>query len=70
MTEDPIIAEIRKVRHAHAEKFNYDIAAIFEDYRRMAKESGRRYVSFPPRRIKPNPEPRENGITPATEHIH
>jgi hypothetical protein len=57
MTEDPIVAEIRKVRHAHAEKFNNDIAAIFEDYRRMAKESGRQYVSFPPRRIKPKAEP-------------
>ncbi len=54
MTDDPIVAEIRKVRHAHAEKFNNDIAAIFEDYRRMAQESGRQYVSFPPRRIKPN----------------
>jgi hypothetical protein len=30
MIEDaPIIAEIRKIREAHAAKFNYDIHAIF-----------------------------------------
>jgi hypothetical protein len=54
MTDDPIVAEIRKVRHEHAAKFNNDIAAIFADIRRQEKESGRQYVSFPPRRIKPN----------------
>ena len=44
MWEDPIVAEIRKVRHAHAAKFNNDIAAIFADIRRQEKESGRQYV--------------------------
>lgn len=64
MTEDPIVAEFRKVRHEHAAKFNNDIAAIFADIRRQEKESGRQYVSFPPRRIKPKAEPaeaKENG---------
>jgi hypothetical protein len=53
MNDDPIVAEIRKVRHEHAAKFNYDIAAIFEDIRRQEKESGRQYVSYPPRRVEP-----------------
>jgi hypothetical protein len=57
MTDDPIVAEIRKVRHAHAEKFNNDIAAICADYRRMEKQSGHQYVSFPPRGIKTKVEP-------------
>ena len=52
MTNDPIVAEIRKIRHAHAEKFNNDIAAICADIRRQEKESGRQYVSYPPRRMK------------------
>jgi len=52
MKDDPIVAEIRQIRHEHAAKFNNDVAAIFEDYRRMAKESGRTYVSYPPRRIE------------------
>jgi hypothetical protein len=56
MTDDPIVAEIRKVRHEHAAKFNNDIAAIFADIRRQEKESGRQYVSFPPRRIETKPE--------------
>jgi hypothetical protein len=53
MNDDPIVAEVRKARHEHAAKFNYDIAAIFEDTRRQEKESGRQYVSYPPRRIEP-----------------
>jgi hypothetical protein len=52
MTDDPIVAEIRKIRHAHAEKFNNDIAAICADYRRMEKESGGQYVTFPARLIE------------------
>lgn len=53
MWEDPIVAEIRKIRDEHAAKFNYDIAAICEDYRRLAKESGREHVSHSPRRPDP-----------------
>jgi hypothetical protein len=50
MWEDPIVAEIRKIRDEHAAKFNYDIAAICADIRRQEKESGRQYVTYPPRR--------------------
>src|SRR5437773_889234 len=57
MIDDPIVAEIRRVRHAHAAQFNNDIAAIFADYRRLEKESGRQYVTFPPRRPWTNREP-------------
>lgn len=53
MWEDPIVAEIRKIRDEHAAKFNYDVAAIFEDIRRQEKESGRQYVTYPPRRPEP-----------------
>jgi hypothetical protein len=53
MTDDPIVAEVRRVRDAHAARFNYDLDAIFEDIQRMQRESGRTYVSFPPRRISP-----------------
>lgn len=52
MTEDPIVAAVRKVRHEHAAKFNNDIAAICDDIRRQEKESGQKYVSYPPRRIE------------------
>ena len=31
--EDPIVAEIHAVREAHAKKFNYDLDAIFNDFK-------------------------------------
>ncbi|HJY85943.1 MAG TPA: hypothetical protein VKE24_03820 [Candidatus Acidoferrales bacterium] len=53
MMEDPIVAEVRKVREAHAAQFNYDLEAIYRDLKRQEKESGRTFVSYPPRRAKP-----------------
>lgn len=49
MWRDPIIEEIHRIRETYAEKFDYDLNAIFEDLRRLEHESGRRVVSFPPR---------------------
>ena len=51
MQDDPIVNEVRKVREAYAARFNYDLEAIFEDLKRQERESGRTFVSFPPRRI-------------------
>lgn len=48
---DPIIAEVRAVRDEHAAKFDYDVKAIFEDLRARQEASGRKYVSYPARRI-------------------
>ena len=31
--EDPIVAELHAVREAHAKKFNYDLDAIFKDFK-------------------------------------
>lgn len=60
MFEDPIVEEIRRIRHAHAAKFNNDLDAIVADYRRMQRESGRTYVNFPPRRPDGQPEQSES----------
>ena len=38
MKTDPILAEIRAGRDAHAKQFNYDLAAICADNRRFASE--------------------------------
>lgn len=43
---DPIVDEVRRIRDAHAAKFNYDPAAIFRDIKQQEKKSGRKYVSF------------------------
>lgn len=43
---DPIVDEVRRIRDAHAAKFNYDPQAIFRDIKEREKRSGRKYVSF------------------------
>jgi hypothetical protein len=43
---DPIVEEVRRIRDAHAAKFNYDPKAIFQDIKEQEKRSGRTYVSF------------------------
>ena len=50
---DPIVEEVRRVREAHAARFNYDLKAIVADIRRRQQESGRKYVSYPPRPAEP-----------------
>jgi len=52
MKSNPILDELRRIRDAHARKFNYDLAAIYEDHRRQAlvlKKQGWKFVK-PPRR--------------------
>ena len=55
MWEDPIVAEVRKVRDAYAAQFNYDLEAIYHDLKRQEKESGLTFVSYPPKPPKPGP---------------
>ena len=52
MIDDPIVAEVRKIRDRHAAAFNYDLDAIFRDLKDKEKRSGRSYVSYPPRRCQ------------------
>lgn len=49
MRSDPIIDEVRRVREAHAAKFNYDLSAICADFRKQQSELGRPVVSRPPK---------------------
>ncbi|MSR59893.1 MAG: hypothetical protein EXS05_20015 [Planctomycetaceae bacterium] len=53
MIDDPIVAEIRRVRDAHMQKFNFDLHAIFRDLKEQQRASGRRFISFPPRPYMP-----------------
>ena len=41
---DPIVDEVRRVRDAHAARFNYDLDAIFEDIKEREKKSGLTFV--------------------------
>jgi len=51
MREDPIVAEIRKLRDAYASRFNYDLAAICRDLRKQHAASGRPMVRRNPVRL-------------------
>lgn len=51
---DPIVDEVRKVRDAHAARFNYDLDAIFRDIKEQEKNSGRKFVSFAPAKAEPS----------------
>jgi len=50
MWTDSIVDEVRKVRQAHAAKFNYDLEAIYRDLKEQERQSGRKVVSLPPKR--------------------
>ena len=51
MNDDPIVAEVRRVRDEHAAKFNYDLDAIYQDLKEQERKSGRKYVRFEPRPV-------------------
>jgi hypothetical protein len=50
MTQDPIVAEVRRVREAYAEQFDFDVEALGEDLKKREAKTERRLVSLPPRR--------------------
>jgi hypothetical protein len=51
---DPIVEEIRRVRDAHAARFNYDLDAIFQDIKEREKQSGLTFVQGVARQPVPN----------------
>ncbi len=50
MWNDPIVDEVRKVRDAHAKKFNYDLQAIVADLKKQQKASGKKFVTLQPKK--------------------
>ena len=50
MWNDPIVEEVRAVRNAHAQKFNYDLDAIAADLKAQQQAAGQKAVSLPPRK--------------------
>jgi hypothetical protein len=51
---DPIVDEVRRVRDAHAARFNYDLDAIFRDIKEREKKSGHKFVAGAARQNSPN----------------
>lgn len=58
---DPIVDEVRRIRDELAARFNYDLQAIYHHLKRREKEreekTGRKFVSYPPRRVELPPVP-------------
>lgn len=55
MRDDPIIAELRATREAHAAKFDFDFDKISADLRarqERARQAGRVFVTLPPRPVQ------------------
>jgi hypothetical protein len=52
MCEDPIVKEVRKVREEHSARFGHDLQKIYRELKEREKNSGRKYVSYPPRHSK------------------
>ncbi len=52
MWEDPIVAEVRRIREELAARFNFDVKAIFADIRQRQAALGARLVS-PKKRDEP-----------------
>ena len=43
---DPIVEEIHKIREEYAEKFDFDVDAMFQDLHKKQTEGSRKIVSF------------------------
>ena len=50
MWKDPIVEEVRRVRDAHAARFNYDLRAIYEDFKAKERALNLKVVYLPPKR--------------------
>jgi len=53
MKEDAVVAEVRRVRDAHAARFGYDLDAIARDIKSREGKDGSPVVSLPPKRVAP-----------------
>jgi len=49
MKRNEIVAEVRRVREAHAAKFGYDLHAIAADFRSREGTDGETVVTLPPK---------------------
>jgi hypothetical protein len=51
MIQAPIVEDIHKIRRENAAKLNFDISAIYQQFRELEKRSKLKMVSLPPKRL-------------------
>lgn len=56
MLEDPIVEEVRKIRSAHAARFNFDLQAIYQAIKEEEEKSGRQFTRLSPKLIEKRQE--------------
>ena len=52
MQNDPVVAEIRRIRHAYAKRFGFDLRAMVADLRRKEQEHPDQLLSFEPKPVR------------------
>jgi hypothetical protein len=52
--DDPVVAEVRRIREEIFAEYNHDLRAMFEDMRRREATSGRMYANLAPRPLVPD----------------
>ena len=58
MGRDYIVDEVRHIREEQAAKYNFDIKAILASAKRRQRRSGRKVVSFvPKKKLSAKPQP-------------
>ena len=55
MREDPILAEMRRLREEYAASLNHDAQAIYQDLLRRQRQTPRKLVRLPPRDPRTRP---------------
>jgi len=66
MWEDPIVAEVHRIREKLAAEFNFDVAAFFADLRKRQTLLGARLVPQK-KRTEPTAETNRGGHSGSTE---
>ena len=52
MQNDPVVDEIRRIRHDYAKRFGFDLRAMVADLRRKEQQHPDRLVSFNPKSVR------------------
>jgi hypothetical protein len=68
MWDDPIVAEVHRIREQLAAKFDFDLKAIFADLRNRQSALGARLVPQKRRTPAGPPDSKPPESTPAVEH--
>ena len=55
MKDDDVVAEVRRIRRAHAAKFNFDLDAIVKDFKSREGRDGERLGTLAPKRVSARP---------------